>query len=318
MKVSFRNRMRFSPFLAQLVVIRRCNLSCGYCNEFDSNSSPVDAKLLQERLEKLKELGTFGICLTGGEPTLHPDLPELVAHCRKLKFFRTGMISNGLLLTPKLIQRLNEAGLQELQISIDGVKQNSTTSKVLDNLRKRLRELKENAKFKVTISGVVGACPPEETFEVIQYAKELKFTPRVLLVHDHDGQVKLSPEQLAAYYNLKKTLPKTWKDFSDYRDRLIKEGTAPFKCRAGSRYLYVDEFGNIPWCSQTRDGWSKPLLEYRFEDLKEQFYTYKSCQDHCTLGCVRSSSSLDNWRYQNPNKVPEVGLEPTRAMPTRF
>ena len=38
--------------------------------------------------------------------------------------------------------------------------------------------------------------------------------------------------------------------------------SAPFKCRAGSRYLYIDEFGNVNWCSQTRTVWSKPLANY--------------------------------------------------------
>jgi MoaA/NifB/PqqE/SkfB family radical SAM enzyme len=35
------DRILYSPFLAQLVVTRRCNLDCGYCNEFDKVSSPV-------------------------------------------------------------------------------------------------------------------------------------------------------------------------------------------------------------------------------------------------------------------------------------
>ena len=92
------SRFRYSPFLAQMVVIRRCNLSCGYCSEFDKTSDPVPLEILEKRLEKLKDLGTFGISLTGGEPTLHPELPRLIRKCRELRFFRTGMISNGFFL----------------------------------------------------------------------------------------------------------------------------------------------------------------------------------------------------------------------------
>jgi hypothetical protein len=40
-------RLAYSPFLAQVVVIRRCNLSCGYCNEFDETSDPVDTAALK-------------------------------------------------------------------------------------------------------------------------------------------------------------------------------------------------------------------------------------------------------------------------------
>jgi MoaA/NifB/PqqE/SkfB family radical SAM enzyme len=296
----FFSRLRFSPLLAQIVVIRRCNLSCGYCSEFDKTSDPVPFEILEERLEKLKELGTFGISLTGGEPTLHPDLPRLIRKCRELRFLRTGMISNGFFLRPQMIAKLNESGLQELQISIDGVRRNETTEKVLDNLKERLLALREHGRFRVTVSGVIGAASPDEAEEVVAFARKLGFTPRVLLVHDHNGQLRLKCEERKAFRRLVEMVPKNWTEFGSYRQRLVNHGTAPFKCRAGSRYLYVDEFGNVNWCSQTRGVWSKPLTNYAPEDLREQFYTFKSCHATCTLGCARSASQLDNWRAQSP------------------
>src|SRR5947209_9052533 len=188
-------RLRYSPFLAQMVIIRRCNLSCGYCSEYDKVSNPVPLPVLVERLQKLKNLGTFGISLTGGEPTLHPELPRLIRKCRELRFFRTGMISNGLLLRPELIEELNDAGLQEMQISIDGVHPNETTQKVLVNLKKRLQALRDHARFRVVVSGVLGACPPQETEEGLSFAKQMGFVQRVLLVHDSDGQLKLDSQE---------------------------------------------------------------------------------------------------------------------------
>lgn len=293
-------RFKYSPFFTQLVVIRKCNLSCTYCNEFDKTSDPVALDVLKLRLNRLKELGAFSVCFTGGEPTMHPDLTELIRYSRHdLKFLRTTMITNGFYLTKDYIQKLNDAGLQDMQISIDGVKPNDVTIKVLDSLRKRLELLREHAAFNVVVSGVVGSCPPEESFEVIEFAKNKGFRPRVLLIHGPDGQVKLNAEELKVYERIKKIIPKHFYEISDYRDRIIQNGTAPFKCRAGSRYLYVDEDGIVSWCSQTRDAFRKPILEYTPADLKEQFYTYKSCQDRCTLGCVRSSSSYDNWRTQD-------------------
>ena len=58
-------RARYAPFLAQIIVIQRCNLSCGYCSEYDKFNAPVPTEVLEKRLLKLKELGTFGILLTG-------------------------------------------------------------------------------------------------------------------------------------------------------------------------------------------------------------------------------------------------------------
>ena len=292
------SRLGYSPFLAQLVIIRRCNLSCSYCSEFDKVSNPIPTEILQERLQKLKSLGTFGISLTGGEPTLHPQLPTLIRKCRKLGFFRTGMISNGFLLQPQLIEALNEAGLQEMQISIDGVEANDTTQKVLANLKKRLQWLREHARFRVIVSGVLGACPPREAEEVLSFATQLGFIPRVLLLHDSNGQLKPSNSEVKTFEKIVRQLPKTLVDFSNYRKRLVRRGSAPFKCRAGSRYLYVDEFGKVNWCSQTRSVWSKDLMDYTCSDLRQQFYQYKSCHATCTLGCARSTSQLDNWRPQ--------------------
>ena len=291
-------RLRYSPVLAQMVIIRRCNLACAYCTEFDKTSDPIPYAILEAQLQKLKNLGTFGISLTGGEPTLHPDLPRLLRKCRELGFLRTGMITNGFFLKPKLIDDLNEAGLQEMQISIDGVHANETTQKVLNNLRKRLELLRDRAKFRVTVSGVIGACPPEETEEVVAFTREMGFTPRVLLVHDKHGQLRLNEQELQVFARIVKKLPKSWMDFSGYRKRFVRDGSSPYKCRAGSRYLYIDEFGLVNWCAQTRRIWSKPLRDYTVDDLREQFYRYKACHETCTIGCSRSTSAIDNWRSQ--------------------
>jgi len=291
-------RLRYSPFLTQMVVIRRCNLSCGYCSEYDKTSDPVPVQVLEDRLRKLKELGTFGISLTGGEPTLHPELPRLIRTCRELRFYRTGMITNGFLLRRELIETLNQAGLQKMQISIDGVHANETTQKVLNNLKKRLQWLRDHARFQVVVSSVIGACPPEEAEEVVSFALKMGFAARVLLVHDEHGQVKLNSEELRSFRNVVGMLPRRWREPSDYRERLIRQGSAPFKCRAGSRYLYIDEYGKVNWCSQTRTVWSKPLMGYTRNDLREQFYKYKSCHATCTLNCARSQSYFDNWRRQ--------------------
>ena len=71
---------------------------------------------------------------------------------------------------------------------------------------------------------------------------------------------------------------------------------APYKCRAGSRYLYVDEAGLVSYCSQERRLLRRDLLGYTPTDLAEQFAKPKPCTDFCTLGCVRTNSALDQWR----------------------
>src|ERR1700730_7211497 len=94
------------PILAQIVPIRRCNLDCAYCNEYDKVSAPVALDAMLRRIDLLADLGTTIITLSGGEPTLHPQLDDIIRRIRERGAIAT-LITNGYLLTPDRIQRLN-------------------------------------------------------------------------------------------------------------------------------------------------------------------------------------------------------------------
>ena len=301
------SRLLYAPFHVQMVVIRRCNLSCGYCNEFDDHSPPVPFEELCQRIDHVKRLGAWAVEFTGGEPMEHPQLVDLVKYARDQGFYKRQLISNVYLWNEGTVHALNEAGLTDLQVSVDGVQPNDVTIKVLKPMKKKLEVIAKHAKFRVTMSAVVGSAPPGEAVEVLEFAKAHGFKPRVLLIHDGHGQLELSPEQLAEFEEIKRVLGRRIKDAGDYRSKLMESGSAPFKCRSGSRYLYIDEFGMVRWCSQTRDAWGVPLAEYSLEHLKEQFDTQKGCNPSCTVGCVRTASAPDEWR---PQRRPEPKAEP--------
>jgi hypothetical protein len=124
------------------------------------------------------------------------------------------------------------------------------------------------------------------------------FTPCILLVHDDKGQLRLSQEELAAYDEAKRRIGDRANEAFGYRGKMIESGEAPFKCRSGSRYLYIDEFGSVHWCYQTQANFSKDLLAYTYADLREQFDTPKTCNAHSTIGCARTASATDQWRSQ--------------------
>src|SRR3954471_13432662 len=66
------------PVLAHIIPMRRCNLSCAYCNEYDKVSAPVSTEEMIHRIDLLARLGTQIITISGGEPLLHPDLDEIL------------------------------------------------------------------------------------------------------------------------------------------------------------------------------------------------------------------------------------------------
>src|SRR6204780_4969779 len=86
------------PLMAHIIPIRRCNLSCAYCNEYDDVSKPVPVEVLERRINKLADLGTSILTLSGGEPLLHPELDDVIRIMRR-RGFMAGMITNGYLLT---------------------------------------------------------------------------------------------------------------------------------------------------------------------------------------------------------------------------
>src|SRR5437762_6374064 len=93
------------PVMAHIVPMRRCNLSCTYCNEYDDVSKPVPLEEMLRRIDRLAEFGATIITQSGGEPLLHPDLDQIIARVRSHGAL-AGMITNGYLLTRERIERL--------------------------------------------------------------------------------------------------------------------------------------------------------------------------------------------------------------------
>ena len=294
--IPLKDQLGYAPLLAQMVVTRRCNLQCGYCNEYDRHSPPVDIDILKRQVAKLRDLGTVSVEFTGGEPLMHPHIADLVSHASALNFPARMLITNAYLMTEDTVKRLNDAGLTHMQISIDGVKPNDVTVKVLDPLRKKLDMVAKHARFKVVVNSVIGAAPTTEVEEVFGFAADAGFCPRVLVIHDHEGQMKLDPDELQLFHRLRGHVKKL--RLKDYNDLFLQGRPAPFKCRGGSRYLYISEHGMVHWCSQMMGEWGKPLMDYTLDDLRRQFYTPKDCSPMCTIGCARNASHYDFWRPQ--------------------
>src|SRR5262244_572166 len=194
------------PVMAHIVPMRRCNLSCAYCNEYDDVSKPVPVETMYGRIDRLAELGTTIITISGGEPLLHPELDLIIERIRKNGII-AGMITNGYLLTAERIHRLNQAGLDHLQISIDNVKPDDISKKSLKVLDKKLQWLREHAEFHVNINSVIGAGVKNQWDAVTigKRAVELGFTSTVGIIHDGTGQLRpLDEEAQKVFQEMKK------------------------------------------------------------------------------------------------------------------
>ena len=292
------------PLLAHIIPIRRCNLACEYCNEYDDFSKPVPLETMFQRVDKLADLGTSVVTISGGEPLLHPELDDVIRRIRKNGMI-AGMITNGYLLVAERIQRLNRAGLEWLQISIDNVTPDDVSKKSLKVLDKKLQLLAEHADFHVNINSVVGGgvCKPQDALTIGKRALELGFTSTVGIIHDGSGQLQpLGGEERRVYHEMKAMEKSSFTRINGFQDNIAQGRPNEWRCRAGARYLYICENGLVHYCSQQRGYPGTPLEKYTVEDIRREYLTEKGCAPHCTVSCVHQVSVVDAWRgRQHPS-----------------
>jgi MoaA/NifB/PqqE/SkfB family radical SAM enzyme len=301
------------PIMAHIIPIRRCNLSCTYCNEYDDFSPPVPKEMMIQRINRLADLGTSILTLSGGEPMLHPDLDEIIAAMRRRGVI-AGMITNGYLLMPDRIKRLNQAGLDHMQISIDNVKPDDVSKKSLKVLDKKLQMLAEHAEFHVNINSVVGGGihDPNDALVVGRRAIELGFSATVGIIHDGDGQLRpLGEQERAVYHEMKAMENRHFARLNFFQDAIAQGKPNNWRCRAGARYMYICEDGLVHYCSQQRGYPGTPLEKYTVEDIRREYLTEKSCAPYCTVSCVHYVSYFDFWRGKQTirQEVPEQHRE---------
>ena len=286
------------PFLVHIIPMRRCNLDCGYCNEYDNFSKPVPLEEMKKRLDILVDMGTSIITISGGEPLLHPELDEVIRHIRRRGMI-AGMITNGFLLTRERIEQLNRAGLEHLQISIDNTAPDEVSKKSLKTLDQKLVLLANYAYFQVNINSVLGSGvkDPEDALRIAHRAVNLGLTSTVGIIHDNNGQLKpLGPREIEIFEEIMTLSKRSFSRFNNFQHNVARGREHNWRCRSGSRYLYVCEDGLVHWCSQQRGYPGIPLAQYTPEMRRREYFTNKFCAPMCTVSCVQQVGILDNWR----------------------
>ena len=245
------------PILAQIVPIRRCNLACAYCNEFDAVSAPVPLAEMRKRVDLLAALGTTIITISGGEPMLHPELDEIIRHIRRRGALAT-LITNGYLLTAERIEPAESRGPG---LPADQHRQRDSGRDLQEEPEgagPQAGVLGEHAQFAVTVNSVLGSPVrnPQDARTIALRARGLGLSSTVGILHDGDGQLQpLAPDHLAIYQDLLEPDQQMF-SFAQYdqfsEEHLRRAGRiVGIAARAGA-FLYICEDGLVHYCSQQR------------------------------------------------------------------
>jgi len=292
------------PIACHLYVTDQCNLDCFYCTEYDNSVPHPSRGDLKKWIQKIKELGCIRIGLQGGEPLLHPDIVEIIQYCKALDL-NTSLSSNGFMLTPRLIQDLETAGLDSLQISIDRMTPIPSTRKSLKTIIPKLEFLKKS-KLRFSISGVLFKDTLNEAKQVLDYGLSHGISTHVRLVHaSPTGHLRVDPGETDALKSLidfqmqeKKQGHKihtSW-HLLKYQNALLNGESVDWTCIAGYKYFFVSAQGKFWLCSTNRQP-NTDIMNITPELLRNYFYK-KACQDGCGVYCIISESLVNNHPIQ--------------------
>jgi MoaA/NifB/PqqE/SkfB family radical SAM enzyme len=285
------------PLQCSLYVTDRCNLDCAYCTEYDNSRPHPSLGELKKWIRKIRELGTMRIALVGGEPLMHPNIVELVRYCRELGF-ATSLTTNGFLLTRELVQQLEGAGLQVMQISVDRMTPSPITKKSFKTILPKLDYFRDS-KISLHITGVICADTLPESQAVLETGLSRGIPTEVRLVHAdplHRFRVDRGRrEELEGFIDSmierKRRGEKihTSEAILNYQRSLLRGERVEWTCMAGYKLFFVSAQGKFWICSMVHT--DKHIMDVTLDDLYANFRK-KSCQEGCGVYCAVSASLL--------------------------
>lgn len=297
------------PGRCEFALNNACNANCSFCN-FARDTLP------KERWEYVERQGAFDaidilyrqdiryIILTGGEPTLHPDLVDIIGHASR-KGMKVMMVSNAGLFKPRRIKEYSDAGLSSFVISIDAAtaeahEANRGLPGVCEKIREANKEIESLgmiATASVTLSRLldIDALPEflkDLGFKCVTFSYPLTNLNSSFLGYRDSGIVDFTPDELIALFDKVKAVKSKIHVVNPTRSleemqRFVRNEPQKFPCLGGYRYFYLDWKLRLWRCHF----WEKPLCSiYEFDDSK-------LVRDNCTrcmIDCYRDASTMQH------------------------
>ena len=269
------------PLSVQIQLTDLCNLRCEYCyNSTEHKTNELSYDEIVGILEQLREAGTLYVCLTGGEPTLHPRFADIARKVRELGF-SLEMITNGTLLKEWHYQLFQELSPQYIAVSLHGMRKASHerlthSAESFNKTRAAIERMKELG-LPVQLRISVTQYNFHELEEMIFYAEALginyRYDCNVTYREDGDPTSAVIRVGSDALENL---FERQWREtllksdapvigFNDKSMRAIDEGNL---CAAGHTYCYIDSQGTVHPCPS----YQRPAGSLRELTFKEIWY----------------------------------------------
>jgi MoaA/NifB/PqqE/SkfB family radical SAM enzyme len=293
---------RPSPIAMTFAVTYDCPCHCVHCSAGHhrrNGERPLSTSEAKSLIDESQNLGVTVIAFTGGEPLLRPDICELVAHVDQRKAMPI-MFTNGLLLTDENVDRLAEAGLYTLFVSID-----SPIAEEHDSLRGMpglfdtavagLKRMKERGVFVGLSSYATRTATGKGMYrQVYALAQELGVHDVILFDAVPTGNLLKDESELLT--------PEQREEIMEFSEAIFRESEMPpfcsqswqnsvegylsgIGCLAGNVQYYVSAYGEVTPCDFTPLSFGsirkEPLKEIWSRMISHPAYEHRTC--HCRM-----------------------------------
>jgi radical SAM protein with 4Fe4S-binding SPASM domain len=339
LRVAVLNARPFRPLYVKMKVFYGCNLKCEMCNHWrDTREPPISSDRFKEVLKELAELGTNKIHISGGEPMLRPQVPEMIEQASGLGI-KVTMTTNGTLIDKVKAKRLVEGGLRGVNISID-----SPVRKMHEKIRGvegafkatiKAVELFNRYKHKGKLTLRINTVVSRTNYQTLETLPELAYALgadgiNLIPVDDHCGEILSMRKQDIALFNAE-VAPKLAERAlalglivsdqdafpfgrTDSEVRLGRAGRYAFgyydkhPCYAPWTHTLIDFNGNVYVCCMTRER-IPPLGNLKKQTFKEiwEGAAYRQIRLKMHPPALAACRRCDDFIEQNKNIWETIG-----------
>lgn len=281
------------PRFVSLEITEKCNLKCKHCYTAAGNGKPNSLELdtIYKIIDELSCYGCEFLAIGGGEPLLFNGIDKVIKYAIS-KGVEIELVSNGILFTHEMIERLYNAGLKYVQISLDGDSPDTYLKIRGDNyfeiVVNNIKNVKE--KFNTSISTVLCRYNYDKIFDIIKIANALQVDSYRIMKFIETGRgddnkdiLQINPEEFKKFiddlkekrneFNIPIRIDENMMDnFSRKKIPWLKDGL--YGCSAGRSTISIDVKGNVYPCS---------FLNY----------------DELRCGNVKETSLMEIWKNSN-------------------
>jgi len=249
------------PLSGGFDITHRCNLRCIHCYLGDNAnctlSKEMGTKQILSILDQITDAGCLYLLISGGEPLLRRDFPEIYKHAKNNGLLVT-IFTNGTLITDEILELFSDLPPRIVEISLYGATA-STYEKItrvpgsFEKCLKGIRQLLDN-KINVRLKTILMTLNSQEFFDIEHMAKDLgikfRFDAGIFPCMNGDKsplRLRVPPEDAVEKEFSDEDRVLSWKLFLE-KTRGYVLSDRLYHCGAGITFFHIDPYGNLQPC----------------------------------------------------------------------